>query len=521
MSVIVNGNTYLPSADGKIYGQYPLGDAISGGGSYGSQGWNDGASIGTGTEYFVATTGNDGNAGTELSPFLTIAHAISQLSAGDTLTVEDGTYTDPITPATATQSGTTNEPITVRARTYGNVIIAPSAAVSAISLYSSATEQISGWTVDGFICRTNGEVRTINVNSQDNIAIANMTNNIVIKRCGAFGSSNQDNNNVISVSRSKDCLFEDIFAYGFGRKAMQAFGCTRITIRRAVLRYDYWDGTAYKPNDPRNCISCYNTLESLFENLIVFDSADNPPSGPSSSRAGMICSGNDTAVSVITGSEGNLCTGIISLNNVGNGFVNNGGTGDPTDNNRFEHIVSWGSKAGSGFNIQANSNDSRITFCTAGNSTTPGSGFRQDPSPGLPITNQVLTNNYSVNNDIYGYYTQPSQTLLEEDNTAVSNGVGGDIEAANAPTLNSIIDPVYVVGKERGAKILNKTVDGVLTGDSLWPWPYEDVIKTHMLNDTDLTACSRTEGGVGVPGWKVADNITPTSLTEYIQGVAV
>lgn len=27
MSVIVNGNTYLPSVDGKIYGQYPLGDA--------------------------------------------------------------------------------------------------------------------------------------------------------------------------------------------------------------------------------------------------------------------------------------------------------------------------------------------------------------------------------------------------------------------------------------------------------------------------------------------------------------
>jgi hypothetical protein len=29
MSVTVNGNTYLPSADGKIYGQYPLGDAPS------------------------------------------------------------------------------------------------------------------------------------------------------------------------------------------------------------------------------------------------------------------------------------------------------------------------------------------------------------------------------------------------------------------------------------------------------------------------------------------------------------
>jgi len=55
MSVIVNGNTYLPSADGKIYGQYPAGDAPVGF-SYGLL-WSDGVEPVNSTLYDV----QDGN----------------------------------------------------------------------------------------------------------------------------------------------------------------------------------------------------------------------------------------------------------------------------------------------------------------------------------------------------------------------------------------------------------------------------------------------------------------------------
>ena len=117
--------------DGKVRGFNP-----SGGSTYGTQGWNDGTSLGTGTEYFADPAGDAGNAGTELSPW-TLSHGISQLTAGDTLTLLDGTYTSAITPATATQSGTEGEPITVRAQTYGNVIIQPTASEPAINFYSN------------------------------------------------------------------------------------------------------------------------------------------------------------------------------------------------------------------------------------------------------------------------------------------------------------------------------------------------------------------------------------------------
>jgi hypothetical protein len=49
--------------------------------------------MGTATKnYYVATTGSDANPGSEDAPFLTIAHADSRASAGDTIHVAPGTY---------------------------------------------------------------------------------------------------------------------------------------------------------------------------------------------------------------------------------------------------------------------------------------------------------------------------------------------------------------------------------------------------------------------------------------------
>src|ERR1035437_9281690 len=44
------------------------------------------------TNYYVSTTGNNGNAGTFGSPFATIAHAYSLANPGDSVIVMPGTY---------------------------------------------------------------------------------------------------------------------------------------------------------------------------------------------------------------------------------------------------------------------------------------------------------------------------------------------------------------------------------------------------------------------------------------------
>ena len=51
-------------------------------------------STATATTYYVATTGNDANPGTQAQPFRTVAKGLSSLTAGDTLYLRGGTYSE-------------------------------------------------------------------------------------------------------------------------------------------------------------------------------------------------------------------------------------------------------------------------------------------------------------------------------------------------------------------------------------------------------------------------------------------
>ena len=79
------------------------------------------------TTYFVATTGNDSNPGTNSQPLRTIGKGVKLLSAGDTLYVKSGTYSESIR---STQipipNGTSwNNPITVAVNPGDTVTIKP------------------------------------------------------------------------------------------------------------------------------------------------------------------------------------------------------------------------------------------------------------------------------------------------------------------------------------------------------------------------------------------------------------
>jgi hypothetical protein len=61
-------------------------------------------------DFFVATTGNDSNPGTEVSPWATIGHAATQATAGDVVVVSGGTYHESDIAMSA--DGTPTDPIT-------------------------------------------------------------------------------------------------------------------------------------------------------------------------------------------------------------------------------------------------------------------------------------------------------------------------------------------------------------------------------------------------------------------------
>lgn len=63
-------------------------------------------------DYYVSTTGNDSNLGTEAAPWRTIAHGLSVAVAGDVVLVRGGTYVERVSFG---RSGTASDPIVLRA----------------------------------------------------------------------------------------------------------------------------------------------------------------------------------------------------------------------------------------------------------------------------------------------------------------------------------------------------------------------------------------------------------------------
>lgn len=466
--------------------------------------------------YYMSTSGDDNNDGTsQSSPWATFEHAWAVLQPGDTLIVADGTYNQTLSP---TVSGISGYPITIRAKNRGRAIIQKTDDGPAILINSSTSQTLAYITIDGFIARSKGEYSAISVNSTDNIAEQLMTNNIIIRNTGAFGSANQTNTVVFAIARTRDSLFENMWAYGYGRKAVQLYGATRVTARRIVARYDYWDGAGYKPNDPRIGFAVYNSSDGIYENIIVIDSAPDPVGRDAASKAGFAIEGNLTSTSTIIGATGNKWVGCLALDNDRAGLYSAGVSTGINDNNTIENFISWGSTTG--MVIHAYTTNSNIVSGTIGNASGVGLRINNDN-----VSDTLFEKLFAINNGTYpfviagqgGYY---GVNTTFQNNTASNNGSGDDIEPEFAPTLDYLIKPMMVTDKERGAEMVNRYQNGVLTDDALWPWPNEDLIRQHMCDSDDLIAAHRVaaNGSGWEPKWCASGKTLSNYVWEYLGG---
>jgi len=457
-------------------------------------------------DWFVSTTGSDSNSGmTSDTAFLTFAHAESAAETGDTILVVNGTYSEALEP--------TKSSITWMAQTIGGVTIQKTSDGAAIDIYSDTGTTYSYITVDGFIARSMGEYAAIRLNSQDNIVEASMTNNITLRNCGAFGSANLTNTMTIGVSRVRDSLMEDCFSYGFGRKSIQIYGSHRITSRRIVARYDYWDGGGYKPGDPRHSFAIYNSLDCISEDIILLDAAPDPVGRVSATRSAVAIEGNTGDTTTITGASDNEFHNIITINNIGRGLYSSGWSGGNNDNNVINNFISYENQD-NGFILHAYTTDTTISNLTIGEALFAGMRVNNDNVNGVAIDKTVLWNNTTYAFIMDGYDGYEGLNISVTNTSVDGNPSSSDIEAAYTPTFDYLVDPTMVSGHERGAVITKRSVNGVLTDVDLWPFPNEDLIKEHMLNSTDLIACNRVASGGAYwqPGWDAAD----TTLTRYI-----
>jgi len=445
------------------------------------------------SNYFMSTSGSDTNDGTsEVNAWATFEHSYTIMKGGDTLTILDGTYFQELYPPVKL-SGSEHSYTMYRAKNPGKVILAPTSIgddemEGVIYVFSNISRGITSYIhFDGLFAKGVGEHSAISIASMDFATEEQMTHHITLTRCGAMGSALGTNTDAFDIGSVRDILVEDCFAFGFGRKAMQLYGAKRITVRRMIVRYDWWQGHKYKPSDPRVNLSAYNTIGATLENIIAMDAGPHPAS-TSPDRAGLVASGNQGGGTAIDGSRDVNYLGCIVFNN--NEFAKglnavevNGGTGSPVKNLLFKDIVIYGADAG--FNIHDNVDSIRLENITSTHNTHIG--IRVNPYPSYTISNVKIDKVVSTDNKYDGIYWNEDMTHVELSNsTSVRNGEGDDIESQYEPEIKYLPINKPVMGFERGGIVRNKYIDGVLTEESLWPWPYEKVIKGFMCKEEYL-----------------------------------
>lgn len=129
-------------------------------------------------DYYVATNGNNGNAGSQAAPWRTIAYAVGRMQAGDTTYVKDGVYNEGR--IVFSRSGTASARITLMNAPGASPIINFGGGTDKIELYAGSRKPIGYITIEGFeIRRGNNGIKL------------NNTHDIVIRRNWIHDSSSQ------------------------------------------------------------------------------------------------------------------------------------------------------------------------------------------------------------------------------------------------------------------------------------------------------------------------------------------
>ncbi|MEQ1730602.1 MAG: hypothetical protein ABL982_19715, partial [Vicinamibacterales bacterium] len=225
-----------------------------------------------GTSRYVATTGTDtGTCTNSGSPCLTIAYGISQMVAGDTLTVADGTYTA-VTPIRFVPSGNagadglpgTSDDVytTVRAANDFGVFIDGRAWTTSF-IYGIRLEGKSYVKVQGFRVYTNPS----NAGQNAPLYIAD-SHHIKIVRNALVGASITGNTANATVGAGSDyVLLEENYAFGGGRYQFLVYWADHTVMRRNVARNDYWNDTLQSA-----AFTNYDSVNTVWQNNIAINS---------------------------------------------------------------------------------------------------------------------------------------------------------------------------------------------------------------------------------------------------------
>lgn len=477
---------------------------------------------------YMSTTGTK-NSGTSIfgdwsnsNCYNNLSSAFSAMSAGDTLVIDDGTYSgsdNKIWQHNLPPSGSSGNLTVIKAKNIPGQngvstnqrlkVVFDNTAQFIANNYPHGNENDFFQYVKFEGLRWNG-----GLNMYVNY------NHLYFKQCAVQGE--QDGNSSTIGTSGQNNLFEDVVAFGKGRYKFlfydpstdsQSRGDGNNVCRRCIARHD-WAKKNDLYKDPIAAFSSYFNRGTALLNSIVIDSdlpsywMDNPgeisgafyqpnDSGPHklTIKGSIVLNTAMAALYTRQGSSGHVIEDVVAINTAG-GF----GLSGATSANR---VGLFGSNAAN----YAYRSDTQMNNVLARNE-----GLFAYNSIGTNVINTVLrdVNGFAVNGvtvatdylNIYGAVTgnfsgsAPSTHLITSDPVYSETNLTGGIKYPVRVEGGSTLQSSGLSGGQIGPTIMYRLgVDGAFKGDpdwdtpqgNLWPWPLEEWVQAEMRSmDTQI-----------------------------------
>lgn len=406
-----------------------------------------------------------------MSPGDTFGQKVPQLQPGDTLILENGTYsgTNPIATIDCSanaQNGTAANPITIRARNERQAKL-----VTDGRRYSFQLINCNYWVIDGlWIEGMDNSAYTVD----GSLIRFDYSNHITFRNNFVRYANRYQNQALVGLYYTNDSLIEENELYKYHRHAiMTKYGTGNDFRRNYCNGGDYPDiaggwvseSAAYG----EKCVSIYPGSFNISENNISENSDGN------------------TDIMAISRSEGNQLLGLLGINLGGSGTVLIKARGATESTMAVDNIVKdcLAIDSDKGVFLRGN-RGTNVDGCTILNSTKKGVQVDKEPDRGVDPLTAFIKNTLVVNSGSDGFYVSSDYTTWEIDHANSYNNAGSSYSPNNSNVTNSLTtDPqfnscrVFVPdsspmkgagknGADIGANVLYAYENGVLTNKPLW-----------------------------------------------------
>jgi len=495
------------------------------------------ASAASADTHWMATNGSDSYDGTDPAhPLLTLQHACSVMTGGDTLIIKDGTYTGTSNTVTASTFyppfGSSGAWTVIKAEHDGGAVFQG----ASINFDTSSGDRAFYWQFEGIIWK--GSTPT----SNDGWFNVSFGNHVKALRCGVYDSGS---GNIVCFCANRGTsyiLFENCYAWGSGRYKFLAYGrysdlgCNQtqnIIFRQCVARMDYEDAGQQQIAG----FTAYSVKNAIVQNCIVIDCDTKAHWHNQLNASGsfLVPTTNDDAHNI-------TFENCVALNNQLGGIVSESSGYRAWDvvakNNVVWNCENW--ETGAWVDSSRGERPQWLNN-TFGVSSVGYACLSAYDGNNHTITNNLLYNitgmdatqhwgDYGGTHDYNAFYlcAQGLPTLSAHEHTDInpiwnaSTNPTGALKYIARIEAGSNLSGIGSGGANIGATVTNMIgAPGTLYGDpgydtvqatSMWPFPYEGLIKTKM-------ATYSYDGINGARGFCAPGNGLnglPRTLTSYI-----